>query len=44
MLRGYGGPEEKAKSLAAGLDLRGTKPVDVDELQRLVTGPPAKRP
>ncbi len=35
-LSGYGGSGAKAKAEAAGFDLHLTKPVDVDELSRVV--------
>jgi CheY-like chemotaxis protein len=53
-LTGYGQPEDLARGLAAGFDLHLTKPVDVEELLRLIaaqgerlgtgpTPPPAPR-
>ena len=38
-LTGYGGAEGKAKAVSAGFDLQLTKPVDVRELSRVVSGP-----
>lgn len=37
-LTGYGGPEGKARAAVAGFDLQLTKPVDVNELSRVVSG------
>ena len=37
-LTGYGGPEGKARAADAGFDLQLTKPVDVNELSRVVSG------
>ena len=36
-LSGYGGEAVKARSRAAGFDLHLTKPVDIDELGRVVS-------
>jgi len=33
---GYGGPEDKALTEAAGFDYHMVKPVDLDELQRVL--------
>ncbi|MDC0711295.1 ATP-binding protein [Stigmatella sp. ncwal1] len=41
-LTGYGGPEAKAKAERAGFDLHLTKPVNIDELPRIVA-PPEQR-
>ena len=35
-LTGYGGPEDKALAEAAGFDYHMVKPVDLDELQRVL--------
>ena len=37
-LTGYGQPEDRARALAAGFDHHMTKPVDVEELLRLIAG------
>jgi len=36
-LTGYGQPEDRQRALAAGFDLHLTKPVDLDELNRILS-------
>jgi CheY-like chemotaxis protein len=38
-ITGYGRDEDRQKSREAGFDLHLTKPVDPEELQRLLAGP-----
>ena len=37
-LTGYGGPDGKARATSAGFDIQLTKPVDIHELSRVVSG------
>jgi PAS domain S-box-containing protein len=39
-MTGYGQPEDKRRALQAGFDHHFTKPVDIDQLARCMTGPP----
>jgi hypothetical protein len=36
-LTGYGQPEDRRRALSSGFDLHLTKPVDVDELTRVLS-------
>jgi CheY-like chemotaxis protein len=36
-LTGYGQPEDRQRALAAGFDVHLTKPVDIDELNRILS-------